>query len=186
MKELSNNKDNSNLKIQNLLKIISVLLAIFCILITLLLFKINEINNTLDRLSYAIKNETIDDKHQDVIDVFVEESTNAEAVLPFYDEINEKVTTSENTTKEIITKNHNTTENIKDNDNDITTDNSTIHDNSRKITYVINVNSKKIHYKDCSFVNRMKEENKETVQLSKDELNDRLNNDYTFCSSCGG
>lgn len=57
---------------------------------------------------------------------------------------------------------------------------------SKAKTYVINKNSKKIHTKDCSFVDRMKEENKQTVQLTSDELNNYLNDGYTTCSSCGG
>ena len=57
---------------------------------------------------------------------------------------------------------------------------------SKTKTYVINKNSKKIHTKDCSFVDRMKEENKQIVQLTNDELNNYLNDGYTTCSSCGG
>jgi hypothetical protein len=57
---------------------------------------------------------------------------------------------------------------------------------SKTKTYVINKNSKKIHTKDCSFVDRMKEENKQTVQLTSDELNEYINNGYSTCSSCGG
>ena len=54
------------------------------------------------------------------------------------------------------------------------------------VNYVINVNSNKIHYSSCTFVTRMKEENKKEIKLSKDELNNYLNNGYTFCSTCGG
>ena len=57
---------------------------------------------------------------------------------------------------------------------------------SKTKTYVINKNSKKIHTKDCSFVDRMKEENKQTVHLTSDELNEYINNGYSTCSSCGG
>lgn len=56
-----------------------------------------------------------------------------------------------------------------------------------KVTvYVININSKKIHKEDCSFVERMLEENKQTVQLTNSELNNYINDGYTICSSCGG
>lgn len=57
---------------------------------------------------------------------------------------------------------------------------------SNEKTYVINKNSKKIHREDCSFANRISEENKQIVQLSNDELNEYKNNGYTLCSSCGG
>ena len=57
---------------------------------------------------------------------------------------------------------------------------------SGKINFVINISSKKIHYADCSFVSRMNEDNRQSIQLTKDELNDYINNGYTLCSSCGG
>ncbi len=63
---------------------------------------------------------------------------------------------------------------------------TTTRQQSKTKTYVINKNSKKIHTKDCSFVDRMKEENKQTVHLTSDELNEHINNGYSTCSSCGG
>lgn len=57
---------------------------------------------------------------------------------------------------------------------------------SAKTTYVINKSSKKIHHYDCSFVDRMSEENRLTVKLTDDELNEYLNNGYEMCKSCGG
>lgn len=58
--------------------------------------------------------------------------------------------------------------------------------NSNAKTYVINRNSKKIHTKDCSFVNRISEDNKQIVQLTNDELSEYKNSGYILCSSCGG
>ena len=74
-------------------------------------------------------------------------------------------------------------QNINTTEVEITTSST---DNESKTTYVININSKKIHYAQCSFVNRMKEENKQTIKLSKNELKNYLENGYTFCSTCGG
>lgn len=67
-----------------------------------------------------------------------------------------------------------------------TTTTTTTNPQSKTKTYVINKSSKKIHTNDCSFVDRMKEENKQIVQLTNDELNNYLNDGYTTCSSCGG
>lgn len=53
-------------------------------------------------------------------------------------------------------------------------------------SYVINTDSKKIHYSDCSFAERIKEENKKTVNLTDDELKEYTNQGYTICSTCGG
>lgn len=54
-------------------------------------------------------------------------------------------------------------------------------------TYVINTNSKKIHLSSCSYAANMKEENKLTVQLTDEELqNQYLSNGYAFCSRCLG
>ncbi len=59
-------------------------------------------------------------------------------------------------------------------------------DPTAKIEYVINTNSNKIHYPDCSYGKKINEENKKTVVLNKSELEEYLNNGYTMCSSCGG
>ena len=57
---------------------------------------------------------------------------------------------------------------------------------NNKQKYVINTSSKKIHLPECSFVGRTKEENKKTVELTKDELNNYLQNGHEFCKTCGG
>lgn len=70
----------------------------------------------------------------------------------------------------------------KSNENNTTTKPS---NQSTGNIYIINKNSKKIHNPDCSFVNRMNEENKQTVKLTQSQLNEYLNSGYTLCSSCG-
>ena len=176
----------TNSKTETLLKLVSVLLVIFCTIMVVLFLKINELNNNLNRLSYIIDNETESYQYKDTIDVFYEETENGEEMLPVYDEYNNNKneestinTQTESTSKKdtLIT----TTENTTIKNNEVQTP-----DNSVKRNYVINVNSNKIHYSSCTFVGRMKEENKEEIQLTKDELNNYLNNGYTFCSTCGG
>lgn len=54
-------------------------------------------------------------------------------------------------------------------------------------SYVINTSSKKIHYSDCSYAERIKDENKLALNITEDELKSNyLSNGYTFCSKCGG
>ena len=53
-------------------------------------------------------------------------------------------------------------------------------------TYVINKSSKKIHLQSCSFADRIKEDNKQTLQLTIEELQEYLQNGYTKCNTCGG
>ena len=132
-----------------------------------------------------------DGEYNRVSQVFHEEKT-PEDVLPILgvisttknaDDVEEEMDETEKSTNKktdltsTTTSKHGTTTN---------TDNTTTKQHSKTKTYVINKNSKKIHTKDCSFVDRMKEENKQIVQLTNDELNNYFNDGYTTCSSCGG
>lgn len=79
---------------------------------------------------------------------------------------------------------------LQKNNKETTTENNTTtqksDDNVSRKTYVLNTSSKKIHLPDCTFVGRTKEENKKTVKLSTDELNQYKNDGYTICKTCGG
>ena len=131
-----------------------------------------------------------DGEYNKVVEVFHDEKT-PEDVLPILGVIS----TTENADDD---KENNNDSHKKDNKTEQTTDKNTqtnsasttttttTNPQSKTKTYVINKSSKKIHTKDCSFVDRMKEENKQTVQLTNDELNNYLNDGYTTCSSCGG
>lgn len=177
-------KNKTNSKTETLLKLVSGLLVISCAITVVLLFKINEMNNNLNRLSYIMENETESYQYKDTIDVFYEETENGEEMLPGYDEYNNNKNEETTVDKETTSKKDTSiaaTENITIKDEETQSP-----DNSSKRNYVINVNSKKIHYSSCTFVGRMKEENKKEIELSKNELNDYLNNGYTFCSTCGG
>lgn len=103
-----------------------------------------------------------------VVEIYNEEKT-PEDVLPILD-----VTSTTESTDEIEETNNKTEP----------TANQKLQSNGK--TYVINKNSKKIHTENCSFVDRIKEENKRTVKLTEDEFNKYINDGYTTCSSCGG
>lgn len=182
-----NKKDNikTNSKTESLLKLVSGLLIISCAITVALLFKINEMNDNINRLSYIMDNETESYQYKDTIDVFYEETENAEEMLPGYKEFNSN-TNDDTTTKQTETTSKKDNSIIITENNTNKNDETQSADNSIKRNYVINTNSNKIHYSSCTFVGRMKEENKKEIELSKDELNNYLNNGYTFCSTCGG
>ena len=178
----------SNNKLEKLIILLSVLLVIFGILTVFLLVKMYKIENTLNKLSYIINSEISEYENEDLIDIFTEETEIPESNLPIYDELSSGETTIENTTtgnisNDVTIKNETTS---KQNNVTEAVTNTTSTDNENKVTYVININSKKIHDAQCSFVSRMKEENKQTIKLSKNELKNYLENGYTFCSTCGG
>lgn len=59
-------------------------------------------------------------------------------------------------------------------------------DGTPKKEYVLNTSSKKIHLPSCSHADRTKEENKKSVELTDEQLNDYKSKGYTMCSTCGG
>lgn len=131
-----------------------------------------------------------DGEYNRVVEIFHEEKT-PEDILPILGVTSTTETTNNNVDEDIEETEKTTNIKSDNNSNSITTTKpnqttTTTKPQSKIKTYVINKNSKKIHTKDCSFVDRMKEENKQTVQLTKDELNNYLNDGYTTCSSCGG
>lgn len=162
------------------LKRIAVYLLVACILLGLIFFKLSEINQTILDVSNPILSNIKTEENESVKDVFIEDNNNVLGeVLPLYDELKEDESKNTTENKSEIPSDKTTTEkNIE----------STVYqqDNSKKYDFVINVNSKKIHYADCTFVGRMKEENRKVIQLSNDELNEYINNGYTLCSTCGG
>lgn len=161
-----------------ILKRIAFYLFLICILLGLVFFKLNEINENI--LSVSANSVIVDTKteKESVADIFIEEKGEIGDVLPLYDEIKE---TTETTTK----NNSETTADNKENES-ITEVSTSQAQSSKKYNFVINVSSNKMHYADCSFVNRMKEENRKSVQLSDTELKEYLNSGYTLCSTCGG
>ena len=50
--------------------------------------------------------------------------------------------------------------------------------------FVFSKNSKKLHSRTCPYVNQIKEENKRTI--TSNQLQEYLDNGYTFCSHCQG
>lgn len=144
-----------------------------------------------------------DGEYNRVVEVFDNEKT-VEDIMPILDVISTTELTVENSENSDIKDNNDEVESTtkkttQTNANSQTTNKTETTTKSNKTTtttttkpqlkiktYVINKNSKKIHTEDCSFVDRMKEENKQVVQLTKEELNKYIDNGYTTCSSCGG
>ena len=150
------------------LKKIPFYLFLIGVLIVVFIIKINETNKYLKIITESdnpsIEIHTKDEKYDEVLNIYTEDTKTPEEILPNpYEEI-EKQPTSENT-EEIVEPSTSTTSKQK---------------------YVINISSKKIHKPDCSFVARTKDENKKNVELSNDELKEYLNNGHEFCKACGG
>lgn len=169
---------------QEVLKRIAFYLLVMCVILIMIFFKLKEINQNILLVSGNYSNsvliETKNENYDEVSDIFVsypEEEQISDSV-PLHKDITEastKATTvQDNSNKETTTLNN------------LEETSSKLSGISVKINYVINVNSKKIHFADCTFVSRMKEENRQSVQLTKDELNEYINNGYTLCSTCGG
>ncbi len=160
---------------------------LICVLLVVLIFRLGKTNQYLriiaENGTNNIEYETRDDTF---IEVITEDEKEIEDYIPLLEEVTNETTTKKqnnSSTKETTTKNNiETTSNKSD-----TTTTTKLEDNnvSRK-TYILNTNSKKIHYPDCSSAARTKEENKKTVNLSKDELQNYINDGYTFCKTCGG
>lgn len=153
-----------------------------CVLLVVLICKLGETNHYLKEIAAngtdVIEIETKYDDYESVADVYIESTKSAEDIVP----ILSVMTTDESTTEQSTTKKNETT--TKQSQTTQTTDNN--ENNSSKTTYVLNISSKKIHLADCSFVNRTKEENKKTVELTDEELQQYLDDGYTLCKTCGG
>ena len=174
-----------------ILKRIAFYLLLICVLLGMIFFKLNEINKNILLATEPIISSYNTKKEESVSDVFVEDKLEVDEdkfemgdTLPIFNEpenTESSTTTVQNTveTSTDINKNESKTETTTE----VSTSNT---NNSQKHNFVININSNKMHYDDCTFVNRMKEENRKYVQLSDAELNDYLNNGYTLCSTCGG
>lgn len=155
-----------------------------CVLFVVLIFKLGETNHYLKEIAAngtgVIEIETKDDDYENVVDIYIEPTKSAEDIVPILGEMTSTETTTEKsketTTKKDGAENSNTTTQSASQNNA---------DKSDKTTYVLNISSKKIHLPNCSFVDRTKEENKKTVELTAQELKEYLNNGYTFCKTCG-
>ncbi len=165
-----------------ILKRIALYLFVICFLLLISFFKLCEIEKNIAQIAESNPNSFVNE-NESVADVFFEEEKGIGDYLPLYDEIEEN-STSETTTHTVETSSK--VQNDETTSGTVTEASTSSYNNSSKMNFVINVSSNKIHYADCSFVNRMKEENRKSIQLSKDELNEYINNGYTLCSTCGG
>ncbi len=160
------------------LKRVPLYFLITCVLLVVLIFKLNQTNIYLQEIAAngtnSIELET-DENYKDVVDVFIETTKSPEDIIPLLDEVTTKQ--NESTTKQIEITNKNVTANKQDE--------TTVNQNGKTI-YVLNINSKKIHLADCSFVDRTKDENKKVVELTEEELELYFKDGYTLCKTCGG
>ncbi len=145
-----------------------------CVLLTVICIQLNTANRHLKRIAsggsstYSFQ-------------------TNAESNDPyeiFSDKTDESATKSQSDNKETAS-NTSSSSATASNSSDTTVIVSKPQGSTK--TYVINKSSKKIHYSTCSYAKNMKEENKLTVKLTYEELqNQYLSNGYVFCSKCIG
>ena len=169
------------------LKRVPVYFFVICVLLTVLGGEISKTNIYLQRIA------------QNGTDSIEYQTRNANSSFDVFTETNKSeedgTTSSESQTQESTVGNsEKPSENAVQSSSQAVTEaqttgsdsKSTTENNAAKTTYVINKNSKKIHRYDCSFVDRMNEENKQIVQLTDSELQEYLQNGYTNCSSCGG
>lgn len=148
-----------------------------CILLTVICLELNTANRYLKRIAsggLGTYNYETNSKSNDPYEIFSEKTT---------EQPSENVS-SENKSDETKSDSVSATQNS----NDVSENNTTESKPQGKVTaYVINKSSKKIHYPNCSYASNIKEENKLTVNLTADELNNQyLSNGYVFCSKCGG
>lgn len=141
-----------------------------CVLLTVICLELNTANRYLKRIAsggagaYSFE---INSKSNDPNEVFAEKTDESET-----ETISENKPSESNTVSESKINSTTTT---------------TTKPQTGAKTYVINKSSKKIHYSSCSYAENMKEENKLTVKITYEELqNQYLSNGYTFCSKCIG
>lgn len=145
---------------------------IICILLAVICIQLNTVNRYLKKISsgglgsYSFET---NGSSSDPFEIFSEKSTESDTE-----------TTAKNQTPETNSATAHTTESPSE---------SAVQSKPQGSvkTYVINKNSKKIHYPTCSYAANMKEENRLTVSLTEEELNSQyLSNGYVFCSRCAG
>lgn len=184
---------NKQTSAESLFKRVPILLLLICALLVVTIFKIDKTNELLEIIADNNINAIEYEKFKDTfIEVETEDNETVEDYLPIVGELHEK---DESTTKnDLSDKKETTTKQNSVSKNEPTTQNSNTEietatktdDNVARKTYVLNISSKKIHSPNCSFVPRTKEENKKTVKLSAEELNQYKDNGYTLCKTCGG
>lgn len=100
------------------------------------------------------------------------------------DNISSKTDSNNTTTKKAQQNTSTTTTKKNVQNNTTTTTKKNTQNNVGSGTYVLNTNTKKIHKQTCSQVKRIDSLNKDVVTLTKSELQNYLNNGYTYCGHC--
>lgn len=183
---------------ESLFKKVPFLLLLICVLLVVSIFKINETNKLLERIADNNINNVEYEKFKDTfIEVETENNKTVEDYLPIVSELHEKDESNtegnpsneqETTTKQnSVSKNESTTKANTETTSIITNGSTTQSDDSNisKKTYVI-TKTKKIHTPSCHYAINTKQENKQTLNLSDEEIKQYKNNGYEFCKKCGG
>ncbi len=166
----------------------------FFLIVVLLIVIAVELHQTNEKLDKILDN-NVEEKKQMVVEIFSEEEKTPADYMPILDDVTNDESSTETTTDETTTKGNSSnsvsTETTTKSKPETTTKtaNSTETQQSNnvgKTEYILNINSKKIHFPDCSSAARTKDENKKTVNLTADELKEYLNDGYEFCKICGG
>lgn len=178
---------------ESLFKKVPFLLLLICVLLTAVIFKIDKTNQLLEIIADNNTNSVNFEEFKDTfIEVETEDNKTVEDYLPIVSELHEKDETT--TEKHTLSNKETTTKQNSASEKETTTATDSLekepttelNNNVSRKTYVLNISSKKIHSPNCSFVPRTKEENKKTVKLSDNELNNYINDGYTLCKTCGG
>ena len=166
---------------------------LICILLIVLIFKIEQTNKLLYKIAYNNKGTIAFEKVEP--DKVLDEKYNYDKVIPAINDKNkdtfDKLNNFENENIESTSKiNTNASPSPSErNEQDLTESTSNkieeVNDDIKR-TYIINVTSKKMHAPDCSSAKKIKDDNKEIIKLTNSELNDYLENGYTLCKACGG
>lgn len=172
------------------IKRIPFYMFLICVLLVVLIFEIRNTNNSLRIIA---ENGTQSVEYDTVYDTFVEivteETKELEDYIPIASENSTSTTNNavnnngETTTKtsSTVTTKHSTTS--------TTTVGTTViadNNNQGKQNYILVTSTKKIHSTDCTYASKAKPENKKSVTLTDDQLNEYINNGYVLCKSCGG
>lgn len=149
---------------------------VICILLTVICFELGSANRYLKRIANGGATYRLETKadSNDPYEVFSEETEpTSDEALSTENLSSDAETSSTQAVVTEITSSADTTSPAKP--------------QGKLRSYVVNTSSKKIHYSDCSYATRIKDENKLVLNITEDELKSNyLSNGYTFCSKCGG
>lgn len=173
------------------IKRIPFYMLIVCVLLVVLIFEIRDTNKSLriiaENGTKSVEYETIDDTF---VEIVTEETKELVDYIPAASE------NTSSTTKISSNKDHNNVSTTKTSSNSTTkesTANATgsanaevANNNQGKRNYILVTSTKKVHSPDCTYALRAKAENKKSVTLTDEQIDEYINRGYVLCKSCGG